>query len=61
MTPDTLVRDSVQNQSPEASIELLKKVNRFAEIFWQTKKVATYSALSPYPPEQEIIYPDLKR
>lgn len=49
-----------QNIDKNATLELLEKVNRFAEIFWKTKNVKTYKAISPYPPQQEIIYPDLK-
>jgi len=40
-------------------IELLSAVNRFAEIFWKTKDVETKRVVSPYKPEEEIIYPVL--
>ncbi|QBF83274.1 superoxide dismutase, Ni [Shewanella maritima] len=43
-----------------ATVELLNKVNRFADIFWQTKGVNTYTATCPYPPAEQVIYPDLK-
>ncbi len=43
-----------------ATLTLLDKVNQFAEIFWQTKGVATYRAVSPYPPAEILVYPDLK-
>ncbi|MCU4677638.1 superoxide dismutase, Ni [Catenovulum sp. 2E275] len=49
-----------QNIDKDATLELLNKVNRFADIFWQSKGVATYSATCPYPPAQTLIYPDLK-
>ncbi|MEI6897897.1 MAG: superoxide dismutase, Ni [Psychromonas sp.] len=49
-----------QTINKEASLLLLEKVNRFAEIFWATKGVATYTATCPYPPQQSVIYPDLK-
>ncbi len=49
-----------QTINKEASLELLVKVNRFAEIFWQSKGVATYTATCPYPPQESVIYPDLK-
>lgn len=49
-----------QNIDKEAALDLLAKVNRFAEIFWATKGVATYTATCPYPPEQPVVYPDLK-
>jgi nickel superoxide dismutase len=40
-------------------LELLDKVNRFAEIFWMTKNVKVKRAICPYPPELEGVYPDL--
>lgn len=50
-----------QNIDKEATISLLEKVNRFAEIFWDSKNIETFKSTCPYPPEQEIIYPDLKK
>jgi len=49
-----------QTIDKEASLALLEKVNRFAEIFWETKGVKTYTATCPYPPQQTVTYPDLK-
>ncbi len=49
-----------QTVNKEVSLELLVKVNRFAEIFWESKGVATYTATCPYPPQQAVVYPDLK-
>lgn len=43
-----------------ATLTLLEKVNQFADIFWQTKGVATYRAVCPYPPAEKLVYPDLK-
>ena len=48
-----------QHIDKENTLELLTKVNRFAEIFWQCKGYETYSAVCPYPPEQKIVYPVL--
>ena len=42
-----------------ATLELLGLVNRFAEIFWESKAVATTKAICPYPPAQEVVYPKL--
>ena len=39
--------------------ELLLKVNRFAEIFWQTKGIETYVATSPCPPHKPVVYPKI--
>ena len=49
-----------QTVNKEVSLELLAKVNRFAEIFWESKGIATYTATCPYPPQQAVVYPDLK-
>ncbi|MGX9417380.1 superoxide dismutase, Ni [Vibrio sp. RC27] len=49
-----------QTINKDVSLELLDKVNRFAEIFWETKGVKTFSATCPYPPQQVVVYPDLK-
>lgn len=37
--------------------ELLKLVNEFAEAFWKTKGVETYTATCPYPPSEQVVYP----
>ncbi len=50
-----------QNVDREASIELLHLVNKFAQIFWETKGVATFTAPCPYPPNLDVVYPDLKK
>lgn len=48
-----------QKVDKSATLDLLAKVNRFAEIFWETKGVATYQATCPYPPLQPVVYPKL--
>jgi nickel superoxide dismutase len=40
-------------------LELLQSVNRFAEIFWETKGVDTKRAKAPYKPGEEVVYPAL--
>ena len=50
-----------QNIDKAATLDLLEKVNRFAEIFWATKNIKTFKAISPYPPGQELVYPDLSK
>ena len=47
------------NERYAAAVELLEKVNRFAEIFWEIKGVKTKKAKAPYAPNLEFIYPDL--
>jgi nickel superoxide dismutase len=49
-----------QHISKEAALTLLTHVNRFAEIFWATKKVTTFVATCPYPPAEQLVYPNLK-
>ena len=56
-----LASKAKQSVDKEVSLQLLQKVNQFAEIFWKSKNVKTYKAICPYPPEQELIYPDLKK
>lgn len=49
-----------QHISRESAQTLLQQVNRFAEIFWATKQVTTYTAVCPYPPAEPVIYPNLQ-
>ncbi len=49
-----------QHIDREATVKLLDLVNQFADIFWQTKQVNTYTATCPYPPAEQVVYPDLK-
>lgn len=39
--------------------KLVELVNRFAEIFWETKDVETVRRPCPYPPNLEVVYPKL--
>lgn len=39
------------------AMELLNKVNRFAEIFWETKGIATQRVPAPYKPGEEMVLP----
>lgn len=38
---------------------LLDLVNQFAEAFWKTKGVETFTANCPYPPSEPVVYPKL--
>lgn len=49
-----------QHISKEAALTLLSQVNRFAEIFWATKQVSTFTAICPYPPAEPLVYPQLQ-
>jgi nickel superoxide dismutase len=46
-----------QTANREMAVELLQTVNQFAEIFWETKGVATKRAKAPYAPAEEVVYP----
>ena len=48
-----------QTTSRAAAMELLGLVNRFAEIFWETKGIATKKVKAPYKPGEEVVYPVL--
>ncbi len=48
-----------QSVARENGVELLNLVNRFAEIFWETKGVKTKIVVAPYKPSEEVIYPIL--
>ncbi len=48
-----------QDLHREDGLALVELVNQFAEIFWETKGVATYRAVCPYAPKLEVVYPKL--
>jgi nickel superoxide dismutase len=48
-----------QEVNKGAALQLLEKVNRFAEIFLEIKGVSTKKAVCPYPPSLEVVYPQL--
>lgn len=48
-----------QSVDREVALKLVEKLNRFAEIFWETKNVAVKRAKSPYAPALELVYPKL--
>lgn len=48
-----------QHISRENGEKLLTLVNDFANAFWATKGVPTYTAECPYPPTMQVVYPKL--
>jgi nickel superoxide dismutase len=48
-----------QTVDRDAAVELVEAINKFAEIFWATKSVATKRAKAPYAPALEVVYPNL--
>ncbi len=49
-----------QHIDRDKGMKLLELTNQFAEMYWATKKVATYKAKSPYLPEELVVYPKLQ-
>jgi nickel superoxide dismutase len=43
----------------DKGMDLLKQVNRLAEIFWTTKNKKTKRVKAPYEPQEEIVIPEL--
>jgi len=50
---------SRQSTDRQAAVDLVNAINEFAEIFWDTKGVATKKANEPYAPALELVYPVL--
>lgn len=48
-----------QEIGQEHGIKLLELVNQFAEAFWKTKGVETFTATCPYAPAKDVVYPKL--
>ncbi|HNX25031.1 MAG TPA: superoxide dismutase, Ni [Spirochaetota bacterium] len=47
-----------QKSEKSTAVELLDRVNRFAEIFWEIKGIKTKKAKAPYAPNLEFVYPE---
>lgn len=50
---------SRQSVDREAAAQFVEAINQFAQIFWETKGVATKRAKAPYAPSLELVYPNL--
>jgi nickel superoxide dismutase len=50
---------SRQTADRDTAVQLVDAVNEFAQIFWETKGVATKRAKAPYAPNLEMVYPNL--
>ena len=48
-----------QTVNRQDALDLVDAVNQFAQIFWETKGVATKRAKAPYAPALEMVYPNL--
>ena len=48
-----------QSTDRAAAVEFVEMINKFAQIFWETKGISTKRAKAPYKPELELVYPNL--
>jgi len=48
-----------QTTDRQAALDLVEAINKFAEIFWETKGITTKRAKAPYAPALEVVYPVL--
>jgi nickel superoxide dismutase len=48
-----------QTTDREQATQLVEAVNEFAQMFWETKGIATKRAKAPYAPNLELVYPNL--
>ena len=39
--------------------QFLGLINEFAQAFWATKNIATFTAATPFPPAEQVVYPKL--
>ncbi len=48
-----------QHSDREKALKLVSLVNEFAAAFCETKGVSAYTAMCPYPPKLNVLYPKL--
>lgn len=48
-----------QTTDRETALQFVEAINKFAEIFWDTKGIAVKRAKAPYAPALELVYPVL--
>ena len=49
-----------QDVGKDNGVVLLRLVNDFTSIFWETKGIATRTVIAPYPPALDVIQPILE-
>ncbi len=49
-----------QGVEREKGENFLNLINEFAAAFWATKNVSTFTAASPFPPSEKVVYPKLE-
>jgi len=50
---------SRQTADRDNAVQFVEAINEFAQIFWETKGIATKRAKAPYAPNLEFVYPGL--
>jgi len=50
---------SRQTADRETAVQLVEAVNKFAEMFWDTKGIMVKRTKAPYAPALEMVYPNL--
>jgi nickel superoxide dismutase len=48
-----------QTTDRDNATQLVEAINEFAQMFWETKGIATKRAKAPYAPALELVYPAL--
>lgn len=48
-----------QTADRDQALQLVEAINEFAQMFWETKGIATKRAKAPYAPALEMVYPNL--
>jgi nickel superoxide dismutase len=48
-----------QTADRQTGLDFVEALNKFAEIFWDTKGIAVKKAKAPYAPALEMVYPNL--
>ena len=48
-----------QTADRDQALQLVDAINEFAQMFWDTKGIATKRAKAPYAPALEMVYPNL--
>ena len=48
-----------QTTDRETAVQFVEAINEFAQMFWETKGIATKRAKAPYAPGLELVYPNL--
>jgi nickel superoxide dismutase len=49
-----------QGIARQDGLVLVEQLNRFSEMFWQSKDMVTHRVIAPYPPALEVVHPYLK-